>query len=328
MRNEQEMLKVALVGAGRVARKAYLPLLRTWQHTQLVGLCSRTQRTVDRVCSDWQIEFGTTRLEELIEQEPDVAFVLTPRASHAEIIASLLEAGIDAFVEKPPTESSADTRELAQLAKDRERILMFGFNRRYAPFYRQAHELFEGRRIQNCMVEKHRPSAFHPSLYNNYLEDSIHQIDLLRYFCGEMQALHTAFEQQGDRLLGALSVARLESGGMGLVVTSLQAGSWQEKATLHGEGLTVEVTAFRELRIKHEHREELIGPERSGLWIPDLQERGFQGAIEHFFDCVRERKTPLSNGFEATRTQELVEQMVRIAGEELRVVPNPREKRR
>jgi virulence factor len=325
MPTHKDELKVAIVGAGRVANRAYLPLLRTWPGIRIVGLYSRTQDTVDEACREWEIDFGTTSLEALIRLEPNAAFVLTPRASHVGLTDPLLSAGIDVFLEKPPTESSFETEGLADLAQANKCVFMLGFNRRYALLYQDAKEIFEDRRIQSCVVEKHRPSAFHPSLYNNYLEDTIHQIDLLRYFCGEVEVLHTAFEAEGDRMLGATSVTRMDHGGLGIVHTSLQAGGWLEGVTLHGESMTVEVDAFREMRIRKGDRVEVIGPDRPGRWIPDLVERGFHGAIDHFFECVRERSTPLSDGFDALRTHKLVDALVVAAGEPLKIVPNPRE---
>lgn len=318
-------LNIAIVGAGRVAKRAYLPLLRTWPSVSIAGLFSRTEATVEETCREWEIQFGTTSLQALIDLEPDAAFVLTPRTSHATLTKPLLAAGVDVFLEKPPTESLHDTKALVDLAKSNRCVFMLGFNRRYALLYMRAKELFEGKRIQSCVVEKHRPSAFHPNLYNNFLEDTIHQIDLLRYLCGEVEVLQTAFEQERDRLLGALSVTRLQSGGLGVVQTSLQAGGWLEGVTVHGGSLTVEVDAFRELRIKQEGQVKVIGPDRPGRWIPDLVERGFHGAVEHFFDCVRERATPISDGEDALRTHQLVDAMVAAAGEPTEIVPNPRE---
>jgi virulence factor len=236
-------------------------------------------------------------------------------------VRELLQADIDVYVEKPATESSKSIRALSDLAEERDLVLMVGFNRRYALLYRQAKELFEGRSIQMCIVEKHRPSAYHTSLYNNYLEDTVHQIDLLRFFCGDVQALHTSFEMREGKLVGALSIAKPSAGGLGVVLTSLQAGSWQERVTLHGGSLTAEVTAFRELIVKHEDRVEVYGPDRPGRWVPDLVERGFHGAVEHFFHCVNERKTPQTSGYEGFRTQELVESFVTSVGEPLVVTP-------
>lgn len=314
-------LRIGILGSGNVTHKAYLPLLRTWPQTSIVGLYGRTKKNVEKICSDWQLGFGTTDIEALIEKKPDVAFVLTSRPSHEPLVKELLQSGIDVYVEKPATESSKSISALSNLAEERGLVLMVGFNRRYALLYRQAKEIFSQRPIQMCIVEKHRPSAYHTSLYNNYLEDTIHQIDLLRFFCGDVQALHTSFEMRAGKLIGALSVAKLEEGGHAVVLTSLQAGSWQERVTLHGGSLTAEVTAFRELVVKHEDRVEVYGPDRPGRWIPELVERGFHGAIEHFFHCVRKRETPQTDGHQGLRTQELVEAFVTCAGEKLVVTP-------
>jgi virulence factor len=315
------VLRIGILGSGSVTRKAYLPLLRTWPQTRIIGLYSRTQKNVEKICADWQIDFGTSDLGALIEKKPDVAFVLTSRPSHEALVHELLEAGIDVYVEKPATESSETIHTLSNLAVERSLVLMVGFNRRYALLYKHAKDIFDQRPIQMCIVEKHRPSAYHTSLYNNYLEDTVHQIDLLRFFCGDVQALHTSFEMRGGKLIGALSVAKPEADGLAVVLTSLQAGSWQERVTLHGDSLTVEVTAFRELVVKHRDRVEVYGPDRSGRWIPELVERGFHGAIEHFFHCVRDRETPQTDGYEAFRTQELVEDLVTCAGEKLVITP-------
>ncbi len=179
---------------------------------------------------------------------------------------------------------------------------------------RQARERFAGHRIQLCVVEKHRPTAFHTNLYDNYLDDTIHQIDLMRFFCGEGTPVHTSFEMRDGKLVGALSVAALEGGGKAVVLTSLMAGAWQERVTLHGDGLTVDVDAFRELRVKYTDREEVYGQDRPARWLPESLERGFMGAIEHFFECVRQRQTPQTDGYDSARTQELLEAMVACAG--------------
>jgi virulence factor len=115
------------------------------------------------------------------------------------------------------------------------------------------------------------------------------------------------------RLTGALSVTELNGGGHGLVMTCLAAGAWQERVTLHGEGLTVEVSAFRELRVKYPDHEEVFGLDRPGRWMSESAERGFNGEIEHFFECVRQRQQPQTDGYDAARTQELMEAMVACA---------------
>jgi virulence factor len=309
-------MKIGIFGGGSIARKAYLPLLVTWSGIEIAGVYSRTTKTVDEICQNWPIGFGTTHISDLLARDIQAAFVLTSTPNHFETSRELLTAGIDVFVEKPATESSEQTRSLSDLARRNGLIFMVGFNRRYAPLYRQAKDLFHQRRIGFCIVEKHRTSAYHTSLFNNYLDDTIHQIDLLCYYSPNPQAVHTTYEMRAGKLIGATSSARLQDGGLGMVITCLQAGSWQERVTLHGEGLSIEVNAFRELRVKMKDHEEVYGNDRPGRWFPDLVERGFFGAVEHFFDCVRTRLEPETNGEEAVKSQEFMEKLVTAADPE------------
>ena len=305
--------RIGIWGCGAIARKAYLPLLASWDDVEIAGVYSRTQNSVDEVSKKWHIPFGTTDADQLIDQDIQAAFVITATPGHFDIAQKLLSQGIDVFVEKPATQSSAQTQMLTDLARQNKRIFMVGFNRRYAPLYRLAKERFAGRHIGFCTVEKHRTSAYHTSLFNNHLDDTIHQIDLLCFYSPNPKALYTSYEMKEGKLVGAASIAELEGGGIGMVINSLQAGAWQERVTLFGEGLTVEVNAFRELRIKQGESEEVFGTDRPGRWYPELVERGFFGEIDHFFQCMRSRQEPETNGDEAVKTQLFMEKLVEVA---------------
>jgi virulence factor len=274
-------------------------------------LCSRTPSTVEGALEQHRLSRGTTDLDELLSWEPEAAFVTTPSSTHFDVVRRLLEGGVDVFVEKPATKQSAHTRELVDLAEARERILMVGFNRRYAPLHRQARELWGDRRIGLCTVEKHRDSAAHPNLYSNFIDDTVHVIDLLRYFCGDPEeVVETVQQMREGRLVGAFSTVALKGGGYGKVLTSLQAGGWTERYTLHGDGASLFVDAFYRLRLVTGEGERVWREEYASSWKPTLEARGFLGELEHFFDCVRERKQPRTSGHDALRTQVLLEEMV------------------
>lgn len=312
--NEQGNLRVAIFGAGGIAHKAYLPLISTYPGVEIIGLFSRTQESIDAISSEFQLSYGTTDAQKLIEKEPDAAFVLTNDQTHYQYAEMLLNAGIDVLVEKPLAQNSAEAQILTDIAERNDRILMVGFNRRYALLYNKAREIWSGKKIQLAVFHKNRPRATHTSLYNNYLDDTIHQIDLLRFFCGDVEPIATSYEQEDGKIAGAASLCKLKDGGLGVILTSLRAGSWQEKAVLHGENLTVEVDAFEKLTVKKQDHEQVFGTDRPGKWIPDLEERGFMGEIEHFFNCVLSRNQPLTDGHDAVKTHQLIEKLVQIAG--------------
>ena len=108
---DDSSLRFVVLGGGGIVRKAYLPLLRTWPGASLAGLYSRTRHTVESVCLPWQIERGTTEVDELIDLRPRAAFLLTKTETHFELAQKLLRAGIDVYVEKPATLFSTQTRE-------------------------------------------------------------------------------------------------------------------------------------------------------------------------------------------------------------------------
>jgi virulence factor len=302
-------MRVAIIGLGDIAAKAYLPLLTTWEGVEIL-LCSYTTATVGRLQAQYRLLGGTTDLDELLSLEPQAAFVLTPSPTHRAIAGRMLEAGVDVFVEKPVTMHSAETRELAELAEARERVLMVSFNRRYAPLHRQARELWGDRAVGLCVLEKHRSSAAHPDLFSNYIDDTIHIIDLLRFFCGDGEVVGTVQHKRQGRLVGAVSMVALQGGGYGMVVTSLQAGRWTERYTLHGDGATMYLDAFSRLRLVTEEGEQVWEEDYAGSWKTTLEARGFADQVAHFFECVRSRKQPLTSGWEALKTQLLLEAMV------------------
>ena len=302
-------MRVAIIGLGGIARKAYLPLLATWEGIEVL-LCSRTPAIVERLQAQYRLPRGTTDLDELLSWKPQAAFVLIPSPTHRAIAGRMLEAGVDVFVEKPATMHSAETQELARLADARGLVLMVSFNRRYAPLHRQARELWGDRTVGLCVLEKHRASAAHPDLFSNYIDDTIHIIDLLRFFCGDGEVVGTVQQMCQGRLVGAVSTVALQGGGYGMVVTSLQAGRWTERYTLHGDGASMYLDAFSRLRLIAGKEERVWGEGWAGTWTPTLEARGFADQIAHFFDCVRARKQPLTSGWEALKTQRLLEEMV------------------
>jgi virulence factor len=311
----QEHLSVGILGAGDITRKAYLPLLSSWPDIHIAGLFNRTRQTADEVVKRWHLPTPVESVDSLIDLGVDAAFVLTSTESHEELIRRLLEADIDVFVEKPATTHSQSTQALAELADERQRVFMVGFNRRFAPLHRRAKEIFGNREIQMCLIEKHRSGTKERDLAATYLDDTIHQIDLLRFYCGEITPTATYGHSQDGRFMSAASLAQTRTGGQAVVLTSRQAGIWQERVYLHGGDFTVELHAFRQLRVRRSDDEQVIGEDRAGRWFPQLVERGFAGEIEHFFACVRERKTPETSGSDSAKTQRLLEDFVALAQE-------------
>lgn len=306
-------MRVAVIGLGEIAKKGYLPLLASWEGSELL-LMSRSSETVRSLQTKYRVADGTTNLDDVLRAKPQAAFVLSPSETHFEIAYPLLESGIDVFLEKPATLHSETTRQLAEHAERHDRVLMVGFNRRYAPIHQQARKMWQGHDISMALFQKYRANASHPSLEHQFTDDTIHQIDMLRYFCGEGKVISTAQQVHQGRLYGAVSTVALESGGIAQVITSLRAGKWQEVYAIYGDQQSMNIEAFSDLHVRTKESEQVWKETYASTWRTTLQGRGFEQQITHFFDCVRERKQPMTDGWDSVKTQRLLEAMIAKAG--------------
>src|SRR5262245_20087920 len=105
------LMRVAVVGLGGIATKAYLPLLASWPDLELIFF-SRRPETVARLRAQYRVALGTTDPAELLSWRPHAAFVLAPSDLHFDLCAALLHEGVDVFVEKPATLKSSEPRTL------------------------------------------------------------------------------------------------------------------------------------------------------------------------------------------------------------------------
>ena len=308
-------MKIAVIGAGGIAQKAYLPLLAVMPEVEITGLFSRTQVRVDETCKRWRIPQGTTDLSDILALKPQAALVITSTDSHYVVCRELLENGIDVYTEKSLTSTSEQSFDLARIAQENKRVLAVGYNRRYALLYKQAKEVLGSREVELAIIQKHRTKASNPTLFEQYLDDTIHQIDLMRFYCGDVEPSTTAYEKKNGMITSAVSTMRLPDGGQGVVMICNDAGAWQESVTVHADGLSIHVDAFRQLRVLYEDHEEVFGTDRAGKWITGMKERGFYGELAHFFECVQTRREPLTSAVEAAKTQALLEELVRVSGD-------------
>ena len=305
-------IRIGIFGSGYIAQKAYLPLLTSWPNMHLKGVFSRSTSTLKQTKDQWPEIPTFTNMEALGDQGIAAAFVLTPAESHFEICKWLLKKKIHVFVEKPATTSSKDTLDLAMLADEQKRIFMVGLNRRYAPLVKKAKPLINDSEIRMCVIEKHRPLVQPRGFEETYSEDLIHQIDLLRYFCGELLPVQTSVHTSNGEFLSAVSCLRTVSGGHAILLASRESGRWLENVSIHGANTSIGLSMFQELRVTREDAERISGNSQGGSWSSHLVERGFHGEIQHFLDCIDKDQVPLTSGFEAAKSQELLEALVEL----------------
>jgi virulence factor len=304
-------IRVGLVGAGRFPQIAELPALSAEPDVIIAGLV--TQHSTEKALKRWPIEKGYATTEEMIDKANlDALFVLTPKHTHTRFVELGLKSGLDVFCEKPLSTLLEESKYLANLADQVGKILMVGFNRRYAEVYVKAHEQFREHPAQFCVAQKNKVG----SDYRATLENAIHMVDLMRWFCGEPKEI-TAYSTFSDpyREDGTMALIQFVSGAIGSLVAARCAGEWDERFDLYGNLASVRVVAPDSIAISSNLETRLIEMRpRADGWAQVNKTFGFGPEVSHFIECVRDRKQPLTNGHEATLTQAMVEEILKKAG--------------
>lgn len=308
-----KLLRIGVAGAGNIASIAQLPTLVQRDDVELRALVTRREDP-EPLMRRWGFHNSYPSVEAMLGQEElDALFVLTPRSEHVHATRAALGAGLDVFCEKPLATSATDAEDLARLAEENGRILMVGFNRRFAPVYEEGRAAFAASGASFCVAQKNRAG----SEYRATFENAIHMVDLLRWYCGGEPvdvSAHAAGEDpwQED---GVGALIRFDNGHTGVLMAARNAGGWGEKLDAYGDGVTAAIVAPDRVTITRESGSTVreMSPEAFG-WATATQTFGFAGAVHHFLDRVRDRQQPLTSGAEAAKTQRLLDRILAAAG--------------
>jgi predicted dehydrogenase len=126
------VLRVGIIGAGRVAQIAHLATLSQVAEARLVSLADLRPELASLVAARWNIPRVYAGHRELLaDPDVDAVVVVTQRSQTAAIVADALRAGKHVLSEKPMALSTVDARALVQLARERGLVYAVGYMKRH-----------------------------------------------------------------------------------------------------------------------------------------------------------------------------------------------------
>jgi virulence factor len=295
-------MRIAIVGLGDIARKAYLPIISTIGDVEPV-LCSRNSDELNRLSASYRIRQFTTSVAELAALRVVAAFVHTATDSHEAVVSELLRHGIHVYVDKPFAYTAAGAARMVALAESHNCRLMSGFNRRYAPMYAAlAHQ--PNRRL--VILQKHR-STLVDIARRVVFDDFIHVVDTLRFLApGPIETLKV----NGAIHNGALHhvLVQLDGEGFSLLgVMNRDSGITEETLEVMSPNNRWRVQALSQTTHAHGGVERVTN---AGDWDTVLWRRGFPQIVQHFLDCVRTNAATRPSAQDSLATHLLCERIV------------------
>lgn len=273
-------LRVAVVGLGDIARKAYLPVLAATPGLDL-HLVTRDAGVLAELGDRYRIANGHADVASAIRAGVDAAFVHAATEAHPEIVARCLTAGVPVYVDKPLATDLATCERLVGMSEDVGVSLMVGFNRRYAPFYADLVE----RPRDMIVMQKNRarqPTGARRVAY----DDFIHVADTLRFlFPGEARECRIDVRVVGGEL-HHIALTLSGEGCVGLGIMNRMSGADEETLEVMGGGQKRRVVDLARA-IDHGSPDAVT---RRPDWRAATWMRGIEQICERFLRSVRERE--------------------------------------
>jgi predicted dehydrogenase len=286
-------LRVALVGAGNLARWVHLPVIQKTAGIELRAVCSTSGARGLSYAKRFGAGYCCSDYEEVLrDRDVDVVFILTRNQHHAAQTAAALEAGKHVFVEKPMALTVEECRLLERTVRQTGRQLTVGFNRRFAPFYVEQKRRLLGRAtpvVINCRVNSPGISGAYwmadPAIGGAILGEGCHFVDLMYWLLEAEPIAVSAFTLPTERPhpVGENNMVasfRFADGSIGNLTycTVGSSTSGGERVEVFGDGVGVLSEDFKRLDVRGAVRR------TRSRWWPD---KGYAALVESFVRAVR-----------------------------------------
>ena len=125
-------LKIAVIGAGGIARNAHLPAYDRMDNVEVVALCDILEDRAKEQAAAHNIPAVYTDYKDVLEIEGlDAIDICTPNYLHSIIACEALEKGLNVFCEKPDAVNVSEAERMKAAAEASGKVLMVMRNNRY-----------------------------------------------------------------------------------------------------------------------------------------------------------------------------------------------------
>lgn len=297
-------MRIALLGLGDIAQKAYLPLVTG--HTEIVPLlCTRNAQVLAQFAQQYRIEETYSDLAELIAAKPDAVMIHSATSSHFAIATRLLQAGIAVFVDKPVSDRLPECEQLINLAEQKNLPFFVGFNRRYAPLYQPA---LATKPLQ-VHYQKHRHNQCAPARTFIY-DDFIHVVDFVRHVSGVSSLQQCDFQLFQHSTAAELCSVQLQwhyKDALFSAAMNRMAGSSFERLEYFSQDQHWQIDNLRQGEYSCHNQRQVLGFDD---WQSTLYKRGFVAMLDQFIQLLKTGKTDSSANNAALLTHQLCEKIL------------------
>jgi predicted dehydrogenase/threonine dehydrogenase-like Zn-dependent dehydrogenase len=292
---------IGVLGGGNFAQGTLLPALRSLPEVSLVGVCNATGARSRHVARKFGFSYCTHSESQILQDASVGAVVISTRHHlHANQVLEALAAGKHIFCEKPLCLAESELRAIMRThsAQDSGRLLLVGFNRRFAPMGVELKKFVSG--IHEPLAIHYRVNAgFIPADHwvndpkqggGRILGEVCHFVDFLCFLADSCpvevhgQSLGNPGQYSMDNVLATLKFANGTVGTISYLANGDKAAS-KERVEVFGGGSVAILEDFRRLELVRHGRRQVTRTR----W---RQDKGHRAEMRAFVDAARGKVGP------------------------------------
>jgi len=304
--SEDRKAKLAFIGCGGFATGSLYPNIHLVPEIDLVAVCDLDEAKAQRNARNFGARSVYTDLHAMLDKEElDGVFVIGPAPLQYELAPNVLKRGIPVYVEKPSANTSAEAKELAELAEANNTWGQVGFMKRFAHVYLMAKEIIGRPEFGPIhMVKAKFAQGPYPQIWgidsakrSMLIGQLCHIFDLIRFFGGDVKLVQAMYHEATATQFAYCVNLEFASGAVGqLDVNGLECkqGFRDIKEVLQVVGLETNVQCEDMMKLHWQDREDFTDAvPRAGRYVHSFDPTwtgisrtnityGYKGEVEHF----------------------------------------------
>ncbi|MBM3187184.1 MAG: Gfo/Idh/MocA family oxidoreductase [Chloroflexi bacterium] len=309
-----DRVRVAMVGAGKMASRVHYPSLASFPDVEIAAVCDLDPSRLHSTADKYHIPQRYTDYRRMVEEvAPDAVYVIGHPMTMYDIWAWCLQQGLNLYIEKPMGITVHQARALAYLAEKKGCITQVSFQRRCNPlFVKLRDEVRKRGPIVHavCTFIKSAPEPYLDGM-SQMIANGVHALDTLRAMCGgevaEVQSVTRRVLVPDINFMSA--TIRFDNDTVGIMLCSFVVGRRLFGVEMHAPG----ISAVADLEGKghlyladREEAEEFGVADVAGSDAFHIV-GGFLAKNRDFINGVKSGCQPESNFADAVKTMELAE---------------------
>lgn len=319
--------KWGVIGAGRFADNVFAPAIKQSKESRLWAIMARDKTKAQAFANKHEVPKFYDSAEALCnDEEIDVVYIASPTFLHCGHTVLAAQYGKHVFCEKPMAPIIEECDQMIIAAKKNNVVLMIGHNMRFHRIHQAVKELIANGRIGTVGLaraeiitsfKKNQGDQFTPDQFRlnrsigggGVLFDmGIHAIDALRYILDDDIKEVSAFSQNlfidctGEDTVSA--VLKFKNGAYGAVTTSGALPYARNGIEIYGDRGAIMTDGSIWVSIRSADIKLLVNEE----WETHTVEINncYLAEINHFLQCIKEKKRPAVDGEEAKKNIRVV----------------------